>query len=616
MPGLYIKVDQGSTVTPDVAEEMRRRLAHDQNWFDHKLLTIPHGFHGIVTFQTHLRHKHAVSPLGNQALVHGEIYPYNGGEVLPHTANEAELVLALYEKYGEEFVRYLNGAFCISLYDAQAQLLILVTDRFGAKPLYRDMRTSALVVSSEIKAVLVNAPHPAYNPAAVVSLLTMQHPLKHDTYFEGIEVLPPGSLLIYHLREHRSEIRTYWSFNLQNEPPALEGVPLETLIEQYAATMETTLERQMAPYERIATFISGGIDSRLMLGFAKRVADKHHKQLHAYTFGTKYGYQNMPARRIAKALGVEHRLRTIADDSLARYAEEIVWNGDGLIRLRDGHFVSHMAEVREGADAVLADYMSGLFFGSHLTPPMLDITDKRVLGDLIFKEKRIDFIADPARNIIARDFVPDFDQLARRTFDETVEGIPSDVIYKIAFFWDLDQRGRRYVLPITNYPAWYIPCVDPCVDNAITDLAFGLPVKFLIRKNFLERVQLRVFPEMSKIPFEAAPPSGTSNFGWLAFRAIRYAARNAAFGLQKYSRGKILIKGRDYRAYDYWIKTASRSFVQDLIMDKRAFEGLFIDQSALQQVLKEHLTAQYDHNQLICDAINFILIHRYFVQSD
>ena len=180
------------------------------------------------------------------------------------------------------------------------------------------MRTRALVVSSEIKAVLVNAARPDYNPAAVVSSTTIQHPLKNDTYFEGIEVMQPGSFLIYNLREHTAQVHMYWSYNLQDEPAALEGAPFETLVEQYEAAMLSALERRMAPYERIAAFISGGIDSRLMLGFTKKVADKCQKPLYAYTFRTENGYQNTPAKKIASALGVEHRLRVIPDDHLAR----------------------------------------------------------------------------------------------------------------------------------------------------------------------------------------------------------------------------------------------------------------------------------------------------------
>jgi len=615
MPGLYIRVDQDSTPSPDVAEEMRRRLAHDQRWFDHKVFEIPHGFHGIVTFQTHLRTQYALSPAGNQALVYGEVFPYNGSETLPHTGNSAEFALTLYEQYGKDFVYHLSGSFCISLYDAQAQLLMLVMDRFGSKPLYRDMRTRALVVSSEIKAILVHAARPDYNPAAVVSVLTVQHPLKNDTYFEGIEVMPPASLLIYNLRERSSQVHTYWNYNLTDEPAALAGVPFETLAEQYEAAMLSALERRMAPYERIAAFISGGIDSRLMLGFTKKVADKCHKELYAYTFGAEHGYQDTPAKKIAAALGVEHRMRVIPDDGLARYAGEIVWNGDGMVRLRDGHFVSRLAELRDEVDAVLADYMSGLFFGSHISPALLAIKDKKALSDYMFHEIRVDFIADPARDLIAKDFVLDFDGLARKTFDETIEAIPANEMHKVATFWDLDQRGRRYVMPITNYPAWYIPCIDPCIDNVVTDFAFGLPLELLAHKNFLGKIQQRMFPELSKIPFELTPPLGISPLGKFLFRVWRYLERNGTFAIQKYSRGRILIKNKDYRAYDYWIRTASKSFVQDIIMDKKAFEGLFIDQTALQKALTDHLNGQYDHNQLICDALTFIMMHRYFVQS-
>ncbi|HNT76573.1 MAG TPA: asparagine synthase-related protein [Anaerolineae bacterium] len=614
MPGIFVVISDRD-VSTDVPR-MVQRLQHGKAWFESKSFKVAEGYQGIVTFPSELVEAHGVSATGVHILVYGEVYSY-GGDNESTAAHGAELVALLYEKYGLRFVDFLNGSFCLTLYDERLKQVLVVTDRFGSKPLYRDMRADGLRVASEIKALLVDANVPlTYNARSVVNLFTFQHPLEHDTFFNELEVLPPASVLVYNTHTRQVTCSTYWNYDVTSEPTELAQRSLPDLVEQYGALMEEAIHQRVAPYPRIGVFISGGIDSRLALAFAKRVADKTNKQIFAFTFGTRNGYQSVPAMRIAQALGVEHFFYAIPDDTLTKHAWEVVWNGDGHIRIRDAHFVSCLTAIREQVDVVLADYMSGLYYGGHITSSMSELTDRRAFADYLYEQKKVDFIHDVAGDVLQKDFVDSVARLARENFDATLEAIPAGIPYRMAHYWDMYHRGRRYVLPITNYPRWYLPCVDASVDNRVTDFAFALPVELLMKKHFLRQVQRMCFPELGKIEFELTPAWEASSVAQFIFRVRRYLARNGYFLIQKYSRGKVLIKNRDYRAYDYWLRTSARDFAQAIVNDAAYFDDFFLSQPALQHVWQEHLACQQDHDQFICDALNLVMLNHYFVKGN
>ncbi|KKN16845.1 hypothetical protein LCGC14_0971800 [marine sediment metagenome] len=73
----------------------------------------------------------------------------------------------------------------------------------------------------------------------------------------------------------------------------------------------------MESKEKIGIFLSGGLDSRLIAGFASKIAKKNDKELISFTFGTKGGRQEKIAKRIAKILNIENIFYEIPVDSIA-----------------------------------------------------------------------------------------------------------------------------------------------------------------------------------------------------------------------------------------------------------------------------------------------------------
>jgi asparagine synthase (glutamine-hydrolysing) len=126
------------------------------------------------------------------------------------TRSDTEVIVHLYEEYGEDFVSHLRGEFAIALLDQRNEVLYLVRDRFGIKPLFYSRLSDSLVFGSEIKAILRNGK--ARARLDHINLFHMLHGLllPEMTCFENIRTVEPGCML----RISRSGVtrHRYWEF--------------------------------------------------------------------------------------------------------------------------------------------------------------------------------------------------------------------------------------------------------------------------------------------------------------------------------------------------------------------------------------------------------------------
>src|SRR5881397_2245112 len=117
-------------------------------------------------------------------------YPYR-------SRTDTEVILALYEKYGEDFVEHLDGMFAIALWDGSAQKLVLARDRAGKKPLFYCRGRGFFAFASEIKSLLSMAEVPRdLNDSALPLYLTFGYVPTPDTFFSRIKKLEPATLMV------------------------------------------------------------------------------------------------------------------------------------------------------------------------------------------------------------------------------------------------------------------------------------------------------------------------------------------------------------------------------------------------------------------------------------
>src|SRR5580698_906875 len=146
----------------------------------------------------------------------GEIYNYQelraflqGKGHVFKTQTDTEVIVHLYEEFGEDCVEKLRGMFAFAIWDERKESLFLARDRVGIKPLYYWHSGKALVFASEIKAILADPQvQPEVVPGMIDRFLTFYFVPGDETLLRNIFKLAPGSFMV--VREGKIRIQQYW----------------------------------------------------------------------------------------------------------------------------------------------------------------------------------------------------------------------------------------------------------------------------------------------------------------------------------------------------------------------------------------------------------------------
>ncbi|MEZ5461199.1 asparagine synthase (glutamine-hydrolyzing) [Dokdonella sp.] len=178
-----------------------------------------------------------------------------------YTQSDTEVIVHLYDRYGDRFVEHLNGQFAIALWDARRRRLVLARDRAGIRPLFHTRARGRIWFASEIKALLAALPERArLHAGGLVEALTYWAPADPETLFEGVHSLPPGHLLT--IEEDGSETLTRywdWSFPERGSPPAFTSV--EQATDELRRLLVDAIRLQLRADVPVGAYLSGGLDS-------------------------------------------------------------------------------------------------------------------------------------------------------------------------------------------------------------------------------------------------------------------------------------------------------------------------------------------------------------------
>lgn len=195
---------------------------------------------------------------------------HSSSEVLPH----------LWEEHQEQLLEQIRGQFAFCLWDQSRQQLLLARDRFGICPLYWT-RSSLLgpdwlLFASEIKALLASglvAARPDVRGLDMIfNFFASPGPL---SCFQGIEALQPGHYLKIQRRQAEQSPcvsdRTYWTMDFPDQGDELQGQNAERMTEECQALLRQAVARRLPDHVRVASYLSGGVDSGLVAALAKDV---------------------------------------------------------------------------------------------------------------------------------------------------------------------------------------------------------------------------------------------------------------------------------------------------------------------------------------------------------
>ncbi len=183
---------------------------------------------------------------------------------------DTEVLLAGFSVWGNAVLPRLRGIFAFAVWDEKEQTLTAARDQLGVKPFYYATQSGKLLFSSELKGVLEGMRERTLNQAALALYLGIQYVPSPDTLVEGVKKLPPGHLFTY-----KDGVLTMTRYYVPSKPSHGERADLYT-------TIDAAVKRQLISDRPIGMFLSGGLDSSIVLHHMKRY------RAEPYTFTARF----------------------------------------------------------------------------------------------------------------------------------------------------------------------------------------------------------------------------------------------------------------------------------------------------------------------------------------
>ena len=223
---------------------------------------------------------------GNQPFVIGQYVIVFNGEIYNHlelrkrlkkhvfkTLSDTETLLALYIEYGPKALEMCDGMFAFIIYDQENNKLILARDRIGKKPLYLYRNGRKVFIVSELNALLHSIPELSIEEDAIASFIKVGFFHQNSTPYKDVEVVIPGH--IYEINISSLSINKYRYFNiLEQYKPDKDITHEEALLQLDFLLNKSVKDRLLSSDLDVGAFLSGGIDSSLIVASASQYIDR------------------------------------------------------------------------------------------------------------------------------------------------------------------------------------------------------------------------------------------------------------------------------------------------------------------------------------------------------
>jgi asparagine synthase (glutamine-hydrolysing) len=272
-----------------------------------------------------------LSPAGHQPLstehrkswitFNGEIYNFEDLrrrlEGLGHhfrTRTDTEVIVAAYEQWGTDCVSQLRGMFAFAIWDTQRRRLLLARDRVGKKPLFYYQSEDRFVFASELQAVLADAAVPRETDfPSIDAYLTFGYVPAPRTAFKGIAKLAPAHWMTLDVTDNHldAHVERYWSLAHQPKLAINEADAGAELREKMAESVRLRMISDVP----LGAFLSGGIDSSIVVGLMAAISDKPVKTF-SIGFEDQAFNELEHARRIAQLWSTDHHEFVVKPNAL------------------------------------------------------------------------------------------------------------------------------------------------------------------------------------------------------------------------------------------------------------------------------------------------------------
>jgi len=531
---------------------------------------------------------------------------------------DTETIIYAYEQWGTHCLKQLRGMFAFGLWDQRRRRLFLARDRVGKKPLFYTRTGDRFLFASELQALLA-APNIARetNTDAIDAYLSWGYVPAPQTAFKNVFKLPPAHYLTLDVTPSGPLIRIerYWS--LEYEPKLRIGE--EEAAEVLREKLTEAVRLRMISDVPLGAFLSGGIDSSIVVGLMANLSDRPVK---TFSIGFKEAAFNEleHARRVARRWGADHHEFIVEPDALAvlpklvRHYGEPYADSSAVPTFYVSQITRSSVTVAlngDGGDESFAGYER--YLGNRLAERLLRLPGgawsvqalSRVLPDSIDPRNRLRqlkrFLSVASQPMASRygHWVGYFSETAKRQlysrdFRASLNGSSPDDWMESLFAQaqGLDPVDAAMAVDVQSYlPYDLLVKVDitsmanslearsPFLDHEVMEFAAALPVEMKLRGRQSKYLLKRAFADL-------LPPENAHR-------------RKMGFGVP----------------VGEWFRGPLRHLLCDSLLSERAISRVYFQPEEIKRLITQHLERHENHSFKLWNLLMLELWHRQFIEG-
>jgi len=427
---------------------------------------------------------------------------YNLQEVWPTSDGSEDELSLLHELVRSpqllDLLPRLNGSFLIVAYDSREDRLRLISDRYGSQKCYYAFRDGCFHFFPHIHYFQALGFPARIDRDFLVQFLTFRHILGKRTILDDVFLVPNGSVI--EVSRDGLDTHTYWAWRFDESREHLDDDDLDEATRELGDVLIQAVERRLAGKSRVLLPLSGGYDSRALLGAALECRPAN--SIHTVTYGTPGTFDYELGSLVAGAVGTVHRQidLTTPRDYEKEYARQAV-GSDGMVDLFHQVFLSDWEKLPAVSDDIMTGFMGDVLMGGTLRRRFLG---KRSEADTEAADaaiaKRYRWVRPEIVSRLCRMDVDLCRQLGRQAVTECNQDNPHRLLGNYLPCWNFPNRQAKLIVQHAVKLREDFNYLFPFLDRDFVDFAVRIPVELRWQQKLYKRMLADRFPRLFALP--------------------------------------------------------------------------------------------------------------------
>jgi asparagine synthase (glutamine-hydrolysing) len=544
-----------------------------------------------------------------------------------YSNTDTEIILVGYIEWGiEKLLSMIEGMFAFAIYDSNLKKIFLARDRVGKKPLYYTLNKGNLTFASEIKSILVDKTiSREVNIEVLNQFFARRFSPYSQTMFLNIHKVMPGHYLTYSIKDNKYSIKKYWDFVI-----SMTKTNYSSNKKELRELFFDSIKKRLISDVPIGVFLSGGLDSSVVLGAASKFSDDTLKT-YSVGFGDKDKYNELAyAKKTSEYYASDHTEINLDSRSID-ILPKVVWHFDEPLAdpaAIPNYYLAKKAKERvsviltgDGGDELFAGYDQYRFmrYSAYLKYVPKTI---RMAAPVILKNTP--FFMDSIYKYSSNMGDQLFSRLSKIMEDPSNK---AKTYFELMSIYDSDERKQLFnknvsdnIVDFENYEyvnkKYFSNKQDIVTQTSYFDVKVYLPENLLMKPDKMcmaSGIEARVpFLDTTLINFSFSIPLSNK---------VGHFASNTKLIMKDALQDLIPphLKKRKKQTFnvpiEQWLDQDLMNYSKDLISENRILNKHFFNEYYIKKMFSNYKNSKQFYARQIWNLINFDLWHNIFIDD-